>query len=133
MRFLLYVVLLTACTTTRVVEKPTTVPPQNVAAPTIETNLAVEFGTVYLGKLDPSVKCTPRTGRGTERGGETDTANCTGVGTLATVILTCISPPDGRDRCELAADWTPQPPPAPEPKPTEPPAKQPDPPKGKKR
>lgn len=70
-------------------------------------NQAVAFGMSWLPKIDPSVKCAPRTGRESAIESSVDTATCTSDGVLSKSILICRAPADAKSTCEVAADWNP--------------------------
>lgn len=107
---LLITLALIACT--RYVAAPAA-PAQPASVETAKPigNQAVAFGMSWLPKIDPAVKCTPRSGRDASVPSSVDTATCTSDGALAKSILICRAPADAKSTCELAADWNPQQPP----------------------
>ena len=97
----LVLVLLVACTT----YIPVPVVPAPIAAKAEPVNEAIAFAADFLAHTPlAGTKCTPWTGRGATTPG-IDSVRCA----AATVIIWCGVPHDAKPRCDLAADWTPQP------------------------
>ena len=100
MRSLVFV-LLVGCTT--YVPAPVSPTPPVVKAEPV--NEALAFAADFLAHTPlAGTKCTPWTGHGATTPG-IDSVRCA----AATVIIWCGVPHDAKPKCELAADWTPQP------------------------